>query len=92
MTERPIRLMHRDARMTAMAAERKTAKEIAAAESVGLATVYSLIRGKDGKPDRYQVMVGRKYVGTFSSTEAALAARAAYLESQTSTQQDPATA
>lgn len=44
---------------------------------------YAICRGKDGKPDRYQVMVGKKYVGSYSTPEAALAARSAYLETLT---------
>lgn len=44
---------------------------------------YAICRGKNGKPDRYQVMVGKKYVGSYSTPEAALAARSAYLETLT---------
>lgn len=43
---------------------------------------YSVVRGKGGRQDRYQVMVGKKYVGSYLTPEAALAARAAYLAAQ----------
>ena len=47
---------------------------------------YAICRGKNGKPDRYQVMVGKKYVGSYLTPEAALAARAAYIASQAAAQ------
>jgi DNA-binding transcriptional regulator GbsR (MarR family) len=43
---------------------------------------YAIIRGKNGN-DRYQVMVGRQYVGTFKTPEAALQARATALQQLT---------
>jgi transposase len=43
---------------------------------------YSIIRGKNGN-DRYQVMVGRQYIGTFKTPEAALQARAVALQQLT---------
>lgn len=47
---------------------------------------YAVIRGKDGRQNRYQVMVGKKYVGSYLTPEAALAARAAYIASQAAAQ------
>lgn len=41
---------------------------------------YTVFKGKNG--DRFQVMVGRKYIGSFGTPAEALAARAAYLASQ----------
>lgn len=47
---------------------------------------YAVICGKDGRQNRYQVMVGKKYVGSYLTPEAALAARAAYIASQAAAQ------
>lgn len=52
---------------------------------------YAVIRGKDGKQDRYQVVVGKKYVGSYLTPDEALAARAAYLASQAAAQPAEAT-
>lgn len=52
---------------------------------------YAVIRGKDGRKNRYQVMVGKKYVGSYLTPEAALAARAAYIASQAAAQPAEAT-
>jgi DNA-binding CsgD family transcriptional regulator len=43
---------------------------------------YAHIKGKDGRADRYQVMVGSKYVGSYLTPDAALAARANYIAAQ----------
>lgn len=40
---------------------------------------YTHIRDHAGRAERFQVMVGKKYVGSFKTAEEALAARAAYL-------------
>lgn len=40
---------------------------------------YSHIKASDGRAERFQVMVGRKYVGSFPTADAALSARAAFL-------------
>lgn len=40
---------------------------------------YSHIKGVNGRPDRFQVMVSKEYVGTFRTPDEALAARNAYL-------------
>lgn len=40
---------------------------------------YSHIKGQNGRADRYQVMVGRKYVGSFLTADEALRARATFL-------------
>ena len=53
---------------------------------------YAVIHGKDGKQDRYQVVVGKKYVGSYLTPDEALAARAAYLTSQAAAQPAEATA
>ena len=41
---------------------------------------YAHIKAQKGRSERFQVMVGKKYVGCYPTPEAALAARAAYLE------------
>ncbi|WP_312836384.1 sigma factor-like helix-turn-helix DNA-binding protein [Comamonas sp.] len=40
---------------------------------------YAHIRAQAGRAERFQVMVGKKYVGSFKTAEEALTARAAYL-------------
>lgn len=43
---------------------------------------YSHVRARKGRSERFVVTVGRKYIGSYQTTEEALAARAAYIQAR----------